>query len=181
MNNTFITSDTFFGREGIINKAKRPFKNIDEMNETLVNNWNSVVTDDDTVYHLGNFAWNPIVANDILPRLNGKIIFMLGEYDNAIIDIHEYYGDVEVVHDQILREPGLKSVFCHWPLESWAGKQKGIFHFHGNTLTRLKTDLSLMNRVNVCTDNWSFTPQRMCDLYSVFDDWKNSSKKTQKK
>ena len=56
----YITSDTFFGRRNIIEIANRPFKDLDEMHAVMVNNWNSVVTDNDIVYHLGNFAWTPI-------------------------------------------------------------------------------------------------------------------------
>ena len=69
----FVTSDTFFGRPSIIKTAKRPFSSVEEMNTTLLENWNKVVKPDDVVYHLGNFAWNPVIAEDILKVLNGKI------------------------------------------------------------------------------------------------------------
>ena len=54
---TFFTSDTHFGHANIINLCKRPFKDVNHMNDMLVENWNNVVTDDDTVFHLGDFAF----------------------------------------------------------------------------------------------------------------------------
>ena len=53
---TFFTSDTHFGHANIINLCNRPFKDVNHMNDMLVENWNSVVSDDDTVFHLGDFA-----------------------------------------------------------------------------------------------------------------------------
>lgn len=53
---TFFTSDTHFGHANIINLCKRPFRDVNHMNDMLVENWNSVVTDDDTVFYLGDFA-----------------------------------------------------------------------------------------------------------------------------
>lgn len=48
---TFFTSDTHFGHANIINLCKRPFRDVNHMNDMLVENWNNVVTDDDTVFH----------------------------------------------------------------------------------------------------------------------------------
>lgn len=53
---TFFTSDTHFGHANIINLCKRPFRDVNHMNDMLVENWNSVITDDDIVFHLGDFA-----------------------------------------------------------------------------------------------------------------------------
>jgi calcineurin-like phosphoesterase family protein len=80
----FITGNMQLGRPSAIGKWKRPFDNVDQMTETLVENWNNVVGDDDIVYHLGNFAWDPKTAYDSLLKLKGKQIFMLlGENDEA--------------------------------------------------------------------------------------------------
>lgn len=53
---TFFTSDTHFGHANIIRFCKRPFENVEEMNEALIENWNKVVSDDDTVFHLGEYT-----------------------------------------------------------------------------------------------------------------------------
>ena len=57
---TFFTSDTHFDDEHAIPYFYRPFKSVDEMNAVMVETWNSLVTDDDTVYHLGDFTLDAI-------------------------------------------------------------------------------------------------------------------------
>lgn len=70
---TFFTSDTHFGHANIIRFCKRPFENVEEMNEALIENWNKVVSDDDTVFHLGDFAFGGSnVWKEIIPRLKGS-------------------------------------------------------------------------------------------------------------
>lgn len=78
----FFTSDTHFGHANIIDYCKRPFGSVEEMDAALIKNWNSVVGPDDTVFHLGDFAWgDPKSWNDTLDQLNGHIHLILGNHD----------------------------------------------------------------------------------------------------
>ncbi len=55
----FCTSDTHFFHDNLLgtNKfAPRPFNNVNEMNQTIINNWNDKVGENDIVYHLGDIA-----------------------------------------------------------------------------------------------------------------------------
>lgn len=171
----FITSDTFFGRKNIIELANRPFANVEEMDAALIENWNSVVGEDDLVYHLGNFAWTPTVADEILKELNGDIKFILGEYDDALVEVYEYYEGVDIIPNEIFKDYENKIVLSHWPLELWPGKETGIYHFHGSSLKELKTDLTKMKRVNVCCDNWNFVPQQIKVLFDIFKDFEDKT------
>ena len=54
---TWVISDTHWYHENIIKLCHRPFLSAKEMNEKLIENWNSVVSRDDTVYHLGDVAF----------------------------------------------------------------------------------------------------------------------------
>jgi calcineurin-like phosphoesterase family protein len=59
----FLTSDTFFGRHNILQIANRKsFRTVEEMNNQLIKNWNKKVKKNDTVVHLGNFAWDADTA-----------------------------------------------------------------------------------------------------------------------
>lgn len=52
------------------------------MNEKLVENWNRVVPEDGTVFHLGDFAFGgSALWNSIIPRLNGQIYLIIGNHD----------------------------------------------------------------------------------------------------
>ena len=80
--NTFFTSDTHFGHANIIRLCNRPFKDVEEMNEKLVENWNRVVPEDGTVFHLGDFAFGGSgLWNSVIPRLNGQIYLIIGNHD----------------------------------------------------------------------------------------------------
>lgn len=55
----FLTSDTHFGHDKIIEYCKRPFATSEEMNEAMITRWNAVVKSGDDVYHLGDFGCGP--------------------------------------------------------------------------------------------------------------------------
>lgn len=70
----WFTSDLHFGHKNIIRFCDRPWNSVEEMDEALINNWNSVVGDDDIVFDLGDFAF---ASNgrwkELLQRLKGDI------------------------------------------------------------------------------------------------------------
>jgi len=78
----WVISDTHFGHSRIIEYAARPFRDVDEMDATLVANWNNVVGNDDTVYHLGDYALCDYSRmRRISTQLKGKRILVRGNHD----------------------------------------------------------------------------------------------------
>ena len=69
----WFTSDTHFGHANIMKYCNRPFASVTEMDETLIANWNAVVRNGDTVFHLGDFAFcrETNAVERLLKRLNG--------------------------------------------------------------------------------------------------------------
>ena len=74
----FFVSDLHFNQQRTIDISKRPFKSLDELNNTLINNWNSTVSRDDTVYILGDFG-----DFYYAQFLNGYKIFIRGNYERG--------------------------------------------------------------------------------------------------
>lgn len=74
----FFTSDTHFSSNRVIKLHLVPFENVEQMNYELVKRWNSVVSKNDIVYHLGDFG-----EYDYVKKLNGHIILILGNYEIA--------------------------------------------------------------------------------------------------
>ena len=72
----YFTSDTHFGSARTLELSRRPFSSVEEMDHALVVNWNKKVTDDDVVYHLGDFG-----DREYASLLNGRIIFLPGNYE----------------------------------------------------------------------------------------------------
>lgn len=52
MSKSFVLSDTHFGHANVIKYDNRPFANVTEMDNKMIENWNKVVMPDDTIYHL---------------------------------------------------------------------------------------------------------------------------------
>jgi calcineurin-like phosphoesterase family protein len=80
----FFISDTHFFHENIIKYCNRPFSCAEEMNETLVDNWNFVVKPGDLVYHLGDVAmgYKAGELEKLWPRLNGSKRLIVGNHDD---------------------------------------------------------------------------------------------------
>lgn len=80
----WFTADHHFGHARINELAGRPFDSVEEMNETMIYNWNQRVATDDTVYVLGDFAMGTIAETLPLARqLNGHKILIPGNHDRC--------------------------------------------------------------------------------------------------
>ncbi len=77
----WLTSDQHFGHAAIIKHCLRPFANVQEMDLALIQNFNRLVGQYDTTYHLGDFAWNAQSTPLYLSRLNGKHHLVPGNHD----------------------------------------------------------------------------------------------------
>ena len=100
----WFISDHHFNHVKIIEYCNRPFTNIEEMNEYMIKQWNSVVGENDLVYHLGDFALQSdkeAVAN-LVNQLNGHIILILGNHDRHGKQWFLDCGFVEVYKNLIL-------------------------------------------------------------------------------
>ena len=84
MGKIFFCADTHFNHKNIIKYCNRPFKDVDEMNEVIINNWNSVVSDDDTIFFLGDFVLgNREQIIEFGSKLKGHKILQVGNHDRA--------------------------------------------------------------------------------------------------
>lgn len=129
----FFTSDTHFCHSKILEYANRPFASIQEMNETLIRNWNEVVPEDGTVFHLGDFCFGSNAEWwSVIPRLKGKIILIMGNHDmrNAQED---FMGCFEYVTQQMtISVDGQTIVLNHNPFLCFGGAYRGVWQLFGH-------------------------------------------------
>jgi len=95
-----VTSDPHLGHTNVIEYCSRPFKDVDEMDETIIYNWNSIVRAEDIVYCLGDLAFGKGSKEKLklyLPHLNGRIILIRGNHDRETVTWYKRYG-IEEVH-----------------------------------------------------------------------------------
>lgn len=158
---TLFTSDDHFFHKNILTYSKRPFKDITEMNEMLIKNWNSVVNSEDHVYNLGDVAFcNNTELDKILYRLNGKIFHIKGNHcGNIKTDRFEWSKDYfELnIQDKDVKKGSQLIVLCHYPLATWNHSYKGSISLHGHCHGNLKKDFNLY-RMDVGVDCHQFFP-----------------------
>ena len=162
----YFTSDTYFGRSS---KAKsRKFSSSSEMNLDMINRWNSVVKENDIVYHLGNFAWDIISAEQMLLNLNGNINFLPSYSDTALLAIADNFENLKIIDNSVYCIENRNLVLCPWRMFTWPAKRSGSIHLHGCD-TRYKANLNKENRFNTNCELWSLTPISLNSLNEVIE------------
>lgn len=164
----FVTSDTHFGHKNIIKYEDRPFTDTEEMDEALIDNWNSVVKPTDLIIHVGDLTFHGAKkAEELMKRLNGRKILVKGNHDyfsktkyaNMGFDLRNY-----LYMDDFL--------FSHYPMQSamlrvaqeYTDFQANIHgHVHGMT-----EGLDRRVHVCVCTEHTNYTPINFSDLKYKF-------------
>lgn len=161
---TFIISDTHFYHYNLIAYCNRPFSTVEEMNKRLINNWNSVVTKEDTVYFLGDFALGSIeMMHKVLEQLNGNIIFILGNHDRAArvykeAGVEEVYKSLTIPKEKFGTR--LDIVLTHRPMNC------EFYNIHGHIHNSpLDTMFDANTHYNVSADVLNFQP---IDIETIF-------------
>ena len=125
--NNYFTSDTHFNHENILNFCRGQYANPEEMNWDIVKVWNSIVTPDDNVYHMGDFAFKTGQLKEatryLTSRLNGKIYLKRGNHDN-MKQIHDFPFE-EIVDEGFITIKGVKFRMAHYPYP-WGRTQKDL-------------------------------------------------------
>jgi calcineurin-like phosphoesterase family protein len=144
---TYFTSDNHFDHKNIIQYSNRPFKNLDEMNVTMVEKWNSIVTNNDTVYHLGDFTLGDIRHfTKWVSQLNGNIKILPGSHDHLWLKDFVSSNKVQVILPLVSVEfseimngqyPQV-IVLCHYSMQVWDRSHYGSWHLFGHSHGTLK-------------------------------------------
>lgn len=126
----WFTSDLHLGHRAAISMCERPFETVEEMNETLIKNFNQCVKKNDTVYILGDIAHRiPVVeGNRLIGRLNGKKILCKGNHDKKYAP--ELFAGIYDFLEVGLN--GMNVSLMHYPMMSWPKSRHGSLHLHGH-------------------------------------------------
>lgn len=158
MSEQFFVSDTHFSHANVLKftdnttgKPIRPdFKDVDDMDEQLIQNWNSVVSPKDTVYHLGDVGFNAAKLHQILPRLNGRKYLALGNHDDLRWNLYKFFVKINLWY-VFKKENFLAS---HTPTHD-SNLYKVRYNIHGHN--HQNPDVSPLH-LNVSVERTNFTP-----------------------
>jgi calcineurin-like phosphoesterase family protein len=133
---TFFTSDLHLFHKKIIvyNNHTRPFSTIEEMHEWIIKSWNELISEEDTVYILGDVSFSRTTPTvDILKQLNGKKILIWGNHDIGHIKKEAFLGCFTEVHQYLhLKENGINFILFHFPIAEWDMCHHSSIHLHGH-------------------------------------------------
>jgi len=114
----YIADCHFF--HAVLNVAmdQRGFDSVEEMNETMIERWNSKVRKNDEVVILGDFSWGKAEeTNELLKRLNGKLFLIQGNHDRFLKDKNFDESRFEWVKQYAeLSDNGRKVILSHYPM-----------------------------------------------------------------
>lgn len=151
----YVIADTHFQHANIIKYCNRPFNDTTEMNEYIIQKWNSVVKDEDTVYHLGDVGFGTIEQlKSIIGRLKGTKILLKGNHDFKIgTNNWKEIGFAEVYNKRIVID---KLLLTHAPTEQVLENQINVFgHIHDKPLDER---FEKKNHICVSCDVINYTP-----------------------
>lgn len=139
MNVIFFTSDLHLGHKNVLKLCDRPFDSIEQMDACLIDNWNSKVTNNDTVYILGDLMFrNSVPPEEYLSKLKGKKHLIRGNHDRTWmkkVNIDDYFVSNENL--SYITDGKHRITLCHYPMMSWPHMNTNgymIFgHIHQNT------------------------------------------------
>ena len=175
----YYISDTHFRDQAIFDKCKRPFQSLKEMEETIINNWNNKVNDEDIVYVLGDISKDDDSSSiEIFKRLKGHKHLIVGNHDNLILeDIKKSNVFESIKFIDLLIDNNRKVCICHYPLMDWMEfNRQGMLvygHIHNKTQNNgyaykmMKDYYRDLPAYNAGVDVTGFTPRTLDELIKL--------------
>ena len=133
----WVTSDLHFGHANIMKfcPETRKFADVEDMNQSMIREWNAKVSPEDKVYILGDFAFLPTnKAVAILNQLNGEKILIEGNHDRKLLKdpvFRRCFKEIHVYLDTV-RYNKQPVIMFHYPIAEWDRMHHGAIHLFGH-------------------------------------------------
>lgn len=160
----FFVGDTHFGHRNILEyeAEHRRYDTIEEHDQDIIDNWNSVVRIGDTVYHLGDVAFGRASVEKV-DLLNGVKHLILGNHDNSTSKqlLKMYFATVQ--RKLMVKIEDRNVWMCHYPFplqDHLCPPDNVSIYIHGHAHSRMPTINWRDNypRVNVSLERINMTP-----------------------
>lgn len=128
----YYIADMHLGHKNVLKFDSRPFESVEEMNKTLIANWNAKVTDEDDVWLLGDFCYRSDKDPSFyLKQLKGRKHLIIGNHDKATVksaSALKYFESVERL--QHVKDRNHNVIVCHFPLANWNAIRRVSFFYN---------------------------------------------------
>jgi len=169
----YAISDLHFGHKNVITFAPpggqpwRNFATIEEHDETLVRNWNTVVKKNDVVVVLGDVVFNGDLS--VLKRLNGEKLLIMGNHDTApIVEYLEHFADVRAMVYGHSKRVG-RIVFSHAPLHMDNFEYHNRWNIHGHLHSTVIDDPRYFNVSVECNGGFPVPLKTIEETFAYHD------------
>ena len=167
----YFTADMHFGHRAIINMQNRPFESVEEMDRILLQNYNSVVRQNDTVYILGDICHHMKIedADNLIRKMNGRKYLIKGNHDKNYDP--RLFADMQDFMTASVN--GQYFAMMHYPMLSWPKKNSRSIQVHGHIHARM--DYNERNRAegtrrfDVGVDANNFFPVSVKQIVDFFE------------
>ncbi len=166
----WVTSDLHLGHNKEFVWRDRGFESVEEMNAAIVERWNAVVSDIDTVYILGDVIMGK--KSETLPlieKLKGTIVIVAGNHDVDKIDAYENLSNVKkVVWGEFIKYKKVQFYMSHFPsisMLAYEDRKYPIWALHGHTHQTHEFYCGNPHTYHVGMDTHSCTPILLSDVY----------------
>lgn len=172
----YFTADMHFGHKAIIRMQNRPFESVEEMDRVLLQNYNSIVRKEDTVYILGDICHHMSIedADALIKKLNGKKYLIKGNHDRN----YDPRLFVDILDFLKISIDGNHFSLMHYPMLSWPKKGSGGYQLHGHIHARMGYNEANradgQRRYDVGVDANKFFPVSTRQIVSFFEAYRRS-------
>jgi len=150
----------------------RKFGSVEEMDQTLIDNWNGVVKKSDRVFVLGDVSWHSAEQTDeLLSELKGQKFLILGNHDEGCEKRYaKHFGWIDQVRMIKLNVNGVfqKVWLSHYAHRTWPSSHYGTWHLYGHSHGNLLDD-PFAKSLDAGVDCWNLTPARADQIAERMD------------
>lgn len=169
----YVTGDEHFSHHYILTYENRPYKNMNLMEQGIIDKHNQIVKPNDKVIHVGDFI--PFLGPDrkhyftkIMKKYQGHGIhhLVLGNHDEAPFEFYLNIGFVSVHSAMWFNYKGFRFVVVHDPAKYIAIPKKEnqiILCGHIHSLFKI-----IKNVINVGVDVWDYKPVSLDNIIKYF-------------
>ena len=168
--NTFFISDLHLGHANCIRFDRRPWETVSEMDNGIIDLWNSRVQKNDHVYVLGDFAYkNNTNIQSYTGRMNGFIHLIRGNHDKRNIEYEKHFTEVTDYKEIVVVTNGIKCrvILSHYFIPFYNGARHGSFMLHGHTHKTEESDIEERLKEDIRNSGLR------CEAYNVGCMWQN--------
>lgn len=131
----YFISDLHIGHTNVCKFDNRPFATIEDHDEYIREQWNSVVNVDDDVYILGDISFKNVTGTiEYFKTLNGNKHLIIGNHDKPFLKNAMFRSlFVEICdYKELYINDNIQIVLSHYPILSYKNLFRGWIHLYGH-------------------------------------------------